>query len=103
MCYVIVDVGTQSLRSILFDISGKELFVSQEQYSAIYNDLEVEQDPRTWKTALIKTLSEVGKYANDNNIDIESISVTSQRASIIPVNEHGKYLYKPITYQNRRR
>ncbi len=102
MCYVIVDVGTQSLRSIIFDINGKELYCSQEQYSAIYNDLEVEQDPRTWKTTLVSTLTEVAKYAKENDLKIESISVTSQRASIIPVNEYGKYLYNAITWQDRR-
>jgi len=102
MNYIIVDVGTQSLRSIIFDIKGKELFCAQEQYTAIYNDLEVEQDPRTWKKALNLTLTEVSKYVSENDMKIESISVTSQRASIIPVNEHGKYMYNAITWQDRR-
>jgi len=102
MYYIIIDVGTQSLRSIIFDIQGKEMFVSQRAYTAIYNDLEVEQDPRTWKKALSETLSEVGAFVKNNSMKIESISVTSQRASIIPVNEHGKYLYNAITWQDRR-
>lgn len=102
MNYIIVDVGTQSLRSILYDKLGTELFSSQKPYSAIYNDLEVEQDPRTWKTTLIETLTEVGKFVNKNKINVVSISVTSQRASIIPVNEHGKSLYNAITWQDRR-
>lgn len=102
MNYIIVDVGTQSLRSILFDNSGKELFSAQKSYSAMYHDLEVEQDPRTWKDTLIQTLKNVGDYVQANQIDVVSISVTSQRASIIPVNEYGKYLYNAITWQDRR-
>ncbi len=102
MNYIITDVGTQSLRSIIFDSKGKEIFSSQEGYTAIYNDLEVEQDPRTWKQSLTTTLTAVGEYVSKHNIQIESISVTSQRASIIPVNEHGKYLYNAITWQDRR-
>lgn len=102
MNYIIVDVGTQSLRSIIFDSKGKEVFSSQKGYTAIYNDLEVEQDPRTWKQTLTETLTEVSAFVKEKGIKIESISVTSQRASIIPVNEHGKYLYNAITWQDRR-
>ena len=102
MNYIIVDVGTQSLRSIIFDNSGKELYSAQRQYTALYNDLEVEQDPRTWKTSLIETLSDAGKYIYENDLEVESISVTSQRASIIPVNEYGKSLHNAITWQDRR-
>lgn len=102
MYYIIVDVGTQSLRSILFNAKGQEVYSSQRGYSAIYKDLEVEQDPRTWKTTLFETLKDVGDYIAENNITVTSISVTSQRASIIPVNEHGKYLYNAITWQDRR-
>lgn len=102
MYYIIIDVGTQSLRSIIFDSKGKEVFSSQKGYTALYNDLEVEQDPRTWKQTLTETLTEVGAFVNDKKIKIESISVTSQRASIIPVNKHGKYLYNAITWQDRR-
>lgn len=102
MYYIIVDVGTQSLRSIIFDSKGKEVFSAQKGYTALYNDLEVEQDPRTWKQTLTETLTEVGTFVKEKNIHIESISVTSQRASIIPVNKHGKYLYNAITWQDRR-
>lgn len=102
MNYIIVDVGTQSLRSILFDANGKEVFSAQRPYSAIYKDLEVEQDPRTWKDTLISTLKSVGDYVKEEDLQVVSISVTSQRASIIPVNEYGKYLYNAITWQDRR-
>jgi len=102
MYYIIVDAGTQSLRSIIFDSKGKEVFSSQKAYTALYNDLEVEQDPRTWKQSLTETLTEVGAFVKEHGLKIESISVTSQRASIIPVNEHGKYLYNAITWQDRR-
>lgn len=102
MNYIVVDVGTQSLRSILFDETGKEVFSAQKPYSAIYRDLEVEQDPRTWKDTLIATLKSVGDFVKQENLQVKSISVTSQRASIIPVNEYGKYLYNAITWQDRR-
>lgn len=99
---IVVDIGTQSLRSILFDQSGEMLFTSQKPYSPIFKGIEVEQDPRSWKDALTSTLTEVSAYAKKHQIKVDLISVTSQRASIIPVNQHGKVLYNAITWQDRR-
>jgi glycerol kinase len=99
---VVVDVGTQSMRTILYDRLGNSLFTSQKGYSPIFKGIEVEQDPRTFKETLFLTLKEVADYANNQHLEIESISVTSQRASIIPVNKHGKVLHNAITWQDRR-
>ncbi|QWC00710.1 carbohydrate kinase [Mycoplasmatota bacterium] len=99
---IVIDVGTQSLKSILYNDSGEILFESNRPYSPIFKGIEVEQDPRDWKNSVFETLKEVGEYAKENNIDIELISVTSQRASIIPINKYGKVLYNAITWQDRR-
>lgn len=99
---VVVDVGTQSLRSILYNKKGEMQFISQKSYSPIFNGIEVEQDPRSWKDNLILTLTKVAEHAKEKGVEIEAITVTSQRASIIPVNKHGKYLYNAITWQDRR-
>jgi sugar (pentulose or hexulose) kinase len=98
----IVDVGTQSMRTILYNKKGESLYTSQLPYSPIFNGIEVEQDPRTWKDTLYATLKDINDYAKKNKITIESISLTSQRASIIPVNRQGKVLYNAITWQDRR-
>jgi len=98
----IVDVGTQSMRTILYNRKGESLFTSQLPYSPIFNGIEVEQDPRTWKDTLYGTLKDINDYAKENRLIIESISLTSQRASIIPVNQQGKALYNAITWQDRR-
>ena len=99
---IILDVGTQSLRAILYNKNGDSIFMAQKRYNSVQRGIEVEQDPRTWKNNLIDTLSEVSDFAKANNIHIGMISVTSQRASIIPITKHGKYLYNAITWQDRR-
>jgi glycerol kinase len=99
---VVIDVGTQSLRAILYLEGKKQIFVSQTLYSPIFNGIEVEQDPRTWKNGLYQTLKEVNDFALKNQIEIGYISVTSQRASIIPIDKNGKVLYNAITWQDRR-
>ncbi len=99
---IIIDVGTQSLRSILYSKKGEIKYMSQKGYSPVFDGLNVEQDPRTWKENLLLTLKNVSDYAKENKIKIEAISITSQRASIIPVNKHGKYLYNALMWQDRR-
>ncbi len=99
---VVVDVGTQSLRAIIYTHQGEQIVVSQLQYSPIFNWIEVEQDPRTFKDSLYGTLKDVNQYAREQKIDIGHIAVTSQRASIIPVDKNGKVLYNSITWQDRR-
>jgi sugar (pentulose or hexulose) kinase len=99
---IVIDAGTQSLKSILYNKKGEIVFDSQRPYSPIFKGIEVEQDPRDWKNAIYETLKDVGDFVKSKNIHVEMIALTSQRASIIPVNEHGKVLYNAITWQDRR-
>ncbi len=99
---IVVDVGTQSMRTILYDRLGNGIFTSQKGYSPIFRGIEVEQDPRTFKDTLYMTLKEVANYMTQHQIEVDLMAVTSQRASIIPVNRHGKVLYNAITWQDRR-
>lgn len=99
---IVVDVGTQSLRAILYSLSGESLFTAQKGYSPTFKGIEVEQNPRTFKDALMVSLKEVADFAKDKQLDIRLIAVTSQRASIIPMNRYGKVLYNAITWQDRR-
>lgn len=99
---IVVDVGTQSMRTIVYDRQGNSLFTSQKGYTPIFKGIEVEQDPRTFKDTLYLTLSEVNNFLKQHQLEVDLMSVTSQRASIIPVNRHGKVLYNAITWQDRR-
>lgn len=99
---IVIDIGTQSLRAILYSDNAELLFESHRNYGPVYKDNEVEQDPRTWKNSVIETLKEVSDYCTNHSLSPSTISITSQRASIIPVNQHGKALYNAITWQDRR-
>ncbi|MFW5894624.1 MAG: FGGY-family carbohydrate kinase [Bacillota bacterium] len=99
---IVLDVGTQSMRAVLFNRHGEIVTLSQESYDSIFEGQKVEQDPRNWKNALISTLSTVGTYIKNHNLDVEAISVTSQRASIIPVTKQNKVLYNAVMWQDRR-
>lgn len=99
---VVIDVGTQSIRAILYKEAKEAVFETKVLYSPIFNGIEVEQDPRTWKNGLYKILKETNDFAKNENIKITHLSITSQRASIIPVDINGKVLYNAITWQDRR-
>lgn len=104
MNYIItVDVGTSSLRSIIYDFKGLPVYVSSNEYQSIFTSPNlVEQDPITWQNALISTLQDVSQYAKQNKIGISAIAVTSQRASVIPVDAEGIPLYNAIMWQDKR-
>lgn len=104
MKYIVtVDVGTMSLKTSVYDVKGFSLFESIKEYSAIYlPEGLVEQNPNDWKDALQYTLYNVGEFIRNRHIEITAITVTSQRASVIPVDEHGTPLHNAITWQDKR-
>jgi xylulokinase/glycerol kinase len=62
----------------------------------------VEQDPSTWKEALIATLRETSEELTARGMQAAGISLTSQRASVIPVDSEGKPLRPAIMWQDKR-
>jgi xylulokinase/glycerol kinase len=100
---ITIDVGTMSLQASVYNEAGEELFASSYSYSAIYlPEGHVEQEPSDWEKALKHTLGEVGNFVSENEVDIQAFSVTSQRASVIPVDEEGRPLHNTVTWQDKR-
>lgn len=100
---LVVDVGTSSLKTMLYNNSGGLLFrSSQEYHSEVLPNNRVEQSAFTWKDALLYTFEETGKFVRDKKITVDGISVTSQRASVIPVNRQGEPLHKALMWQDKR-
>ncbi len=104
MKYVIaIDVGTQSLRSTVFDQRGKLHFTAGFDYSpAFYPGNRAEQDPKTWADALHHTLSRVGFYLRQQGLAPACIAITSQRASVIPMDASGAPLHSALMWQDKR-
>lgn len=103
MKIISLDVGTSSMKSVLYDGKGNLLkLFSHEYYSEYPVPNFVEQNPQTWKYALEDVLSKMGKYCKENDIKVDGIAVTSQRSSLIPVDEKGTPLYNAIMWQDKR-
>ncbi len=100
---LVIDVGTSSLKAMLYDRAGKLLNrASHEYHSEFTGNNYVEQSSFTWKSALLATLKQTGEFLNAKGIGVEAIAVTSQRASVIPVDGAGEPLHNAIMWQDKR-
>ncbi|MDD3251116.1 MAG: FGGY family carbohydrate kinase [Lachnospiraceae bacterium] len=103
MNILVIDVGTSSMRGILFDELGQNLIEAQELYRASYLENSwVEQNPADWEQALYSILRQVSAEAETKNQKIDAISITSQRSSVIPVDREMNPLCNAIMWQDKR-
>jgi len=100
---ITLDIGTTSMRSILYDGSGHALHMEQrENVPLFFPDGRVEQDARVWQTVLPEVLRASAAAAGTAGVRPVCISVTSQRSSVIPVDSAGTPLFPAIMWQDRR-
>ncbi|MFN8672828.1 MAG: glycerol kinase GlpK [Candidatus Sericytochromatia bacterium] len=103
--YVLVlDQGTTSSRSILFDFYGKIVGQCNKEFTQIYPQPSwVEHDPlEIWESQLF-TLHQVLKQTGVKPEEIVSIGITNQRETTVIWDKNtGKPLYNAIVWQCRR-
>ncbi|RVU92183.1 glycerol kinase [Flavobacterium columnare] len=99
-----LDQGTTSSRSILFDLQGNVVAVSQKEFSQIFPTPGwVEHDPiEIWESQLA-TIFEVLEKAQIKVSQIEAIGITNQRETTVLWDKNtGKPIYNAIVWQDRR-
>ena len=99
-----LDAGTTSSRAILFDKTGNQVAVAQEEFTQFFPKKSwVEHDPvEIWETQL-NAIRSVVKKAFINPDEIDSIGITNQRETTIVWNKNnGKPVYNAIVWQDRR-
>ena len=103
MNILVVDIGTSSMRGILFTQQGERLAAEQVKYEPIkYPDGRIEQSPESWTGSLETIAAIVAKKAREKHFSIDAVAVTSQRSAIIPVDASGQPLMDTIMWQDRR-
>ncbi len=99
---VSLDVGTSSIRAILYNLSGEELFSSQVKYSPVfYNDGRVRQSPTSWGLSLMLVLGKCAQIINENHYKNLAISVTAQRASVLCMDEKNNVMGDVLMWQEK--
>lgn len=100
---ITVDIGTTSMRAILYDTDARVIHVDQrENMPEFFSDGRVEQDPAAWQSVLCAVLNGCAKAAGSNGIEPLCVSVTAQRSSVIAVDQCGTPLHPAIMWQDRR-
>jgi len=100
---IAVDIGTSSLRAVLFDQSGQVHRVSQRESAPLFGDGgRVEQDPDTWLRLVPEVIHDCATAAPDHSLDVAALTLTAQRSSVIPVDSACKPLRPAFMWQDTR-
>ncbi len=100
---IAVDIGTSSLRAVLFDQTGQVHRVSQRESAPLFGDGgRVEQDPDTWLRLVPEVIHDCATAAPDHSLDVAALTLTAQRSSVIPVDSACKPLRPAFMWQDTR-
>lgn len=98
-----IDIGSTSMRAVHHDREGKVLHKCRRGTIPDYfEDKRVELDCKKFINALLSLLHESYEYAKTRHIDVAAISVTSQRSSVVPVDQKGEPLAPFIMWHDKR-
>ena len=100
-----IDCGTQSLRSMIFAPDGTLLAKEKVEYSSYFSEKPgwAEQDPERFWDALCKTTRQLKAGYPELFSEITGVGVTTQRDSMINLDNTGKPLRPVITWLDQRK
>ena len=100
-----IDNGTQSVRALLFDPRGNLLAKSQVQFEPYYSTAPglAEQDPRLFWVSLCQACQGLWQQPGVDKTSIAGVALTTQRSTVIPVDEKGEALRPAISWLDQRR
>ncbi|GAP00280.1 FGGY-family carbohydrate kinase [Fructobacillus ficulneus] len=100
--YLVIDVGTSSVRAILYDQAGQVLDQAQENYRPSYTkDGGVSQDALTFSKLSQKVIKKIMDQNSQIGDEIQAVAITAQRSSLIPC-QAGQPLAPAIMWQDTR-
>ena len=98
MNFLVLDVGTGSMRGTLLDTSFRVLFGKQIKYQPAYGENGMaEQSPRDWLNAMKALCAGAAK-----EWPVDAIALTCQRSSVIPADGDGNPLMNAVMWQDTR-
>lgn len=101
--YLAIDLGTTGCRSILFDDNSTMVESAYEEYNLIIpKDNYVEQDAENWWEMTLRTISKTINKSGVNAKLIDSISISSQGITVVPVDENCTPLCHALTWLDSR-
>jgi sugar (pentulose or hexulose) kinase len=100
-----IDNGTQSVRALLFDLSGKLIAKSRIPIDPYYSEGPglAEQDPEVFWQAVCAACKQLWAFPEVDKNAIAGVAITTQRATVINLDRNGKPLRPAIIWLDQRR
>jgi sugar (pentulose or hexulose) kinase len=100
-----IDNGTQSIRALLFDLNGNLVAKSQVMLEAYFSEQPgwAEHDADEYWRALCEACHGLWAQPGVQRKAIKGVAVTTQRATMINLDKHGKPLRPAIVWLDQRR
>ena len=100
---LVIDVGTSSMRGILFRADGKKLKQHQVAYRPSYNTKgELEQSADEFVNVLATIVKSIQAETGQEMETIDAIAITAQRSSVVPLDKNGEPLMPVLMWQDAR-
>lgn len=100
--YLVIDVGTSSMRGILYDDLSNKLKTIQITTAPTFKGEIVEKNPYDFDNSLDEIMIKISEYIRENNQELIAIILTSQRSSLICLDKNGDPLMSAIMWQDKR-
>lgn len=102
-CVLGIDVGTTTVKAVLFDQFGQILRSGQQEYPIHFPRRSwVEQDPEDWWSVLKQLLRGLLSSLHGKEVQILAIGVSSQAPAFIPMDADGNPLHRAMIWMDRR-
>lgn len=100
-----IDNGTQSLKALVFDLAGQLLARQIVPFTPYFSDQPgwAEQDPDVFWQALCQACRNLWLHKNVAKSRIAGVALTTQRATVVNVNQKGKPLRPAILWLDQRK
>jgi glycerol kinase len=101
---LVIDQGTTSTRSIVFDANVAPVAIAQQEFKQIYpRPGWVEHDPEEIWTSVLATARQALRDAGLTASDIAALGITNQRETVVVWDRRsGRAIHNAIVWQDRR-
>ena len=100
-----IDNGTQSVRALLFDLSGRLVAQSRVSIQPYFSERPgwAEQDPEYFWRSLCEACQGLWKQPGVSKDAVAGVALTTQRSTVVNLDRQGKPLRPAIVWLDQRR
>ena len=102
---LVIDAGTQSIRAVIIDLQGNICEIERTEIESYFSNQPgyAEQDPEYLWSKLCETTQRLIKNTSVELNQIKGLSITTQRSTVVNIDENGKPLRPAIVWLDQRK